>query len=446
MSSVLIGSSTRMSTDVTEVHAAVTRGVLLKAPNAQPMPIWRAPVPATAKANSFHLGAKEIFVGGSNEPYGQLYHNIASLEKHDLTKVNRLISVCGDFFAPLSLLSQLEVASDVVFFDRNPSAIAYSQMILRLADISSSPAEFLGRVYGRDAVAFEGEHGKITVDNQDKFMEQPPSQEVVHSTQDALSSSERNIFDETLKLATACNGGRCMKPVFTVDGSSKPIFWHHTMEDLGPRTTGTAQNYLMYGAGWLTQVGFKRVKDALPLVRFMNAEFHEVMSDACQEGDKTVLYVMDMVTNHFLQYTDYQNGVPEQELKLWAQKCGPKGFGLVQSMGCDKSKICTMVTPAGRGAVRPQGGLQQTANRESLTATEGSFEVQSCSNWDSAEATVAGTTIRDFVHTLQGDATVGSCGIPTVDNFCEYSFCGRASSLLDVFPLALFVLWLLLQA
>lgn len=377
------------------------------------IPVWRVAVVPTKGANalkhSWGVNGK-IFVGGSNEPYGMLYHNLASVRRQNLRSIDRLISVCGSFMAPLSVLSGLDIRQSVVFFDRNPDAIAYSQMVLRLVDISASPAEFLGRLYGRDAEAFERSHGRITADNQELFLQEEVSPQILQDTISKLSHREAQIYHATISRATNATcfsepgirpgeqhvldeplgwtkildkQSSCVKPVWTSDSWATPLSWHPNAEHLGPHTVGFGHAFWMYGSGWLTdQASFDAVKQRLPLVRFMNAELEEVLAEPYTGKAKSmVLYIMDMISaGHSLGYSKLPLDVPQNVLERWTRTQGVDDFVLLQSMGCSVSRLCT---------------------RASLKNSV--LHVESCSaDWDSSNSSVLSSTVGQMIRFLEG--------------------------------------------
>eukprot|EP00971_Amphidinium_carterae_P124419 2464677-Amphidinium_carterae.1 len=128
----------------------------------------------------------------ANDPMGELQHIVMSLLRANLVQIDRFISVVGSFTA-LNLLMVLQPRY-MHFFDMNPCAIQWAQLLCELIAMSTSPAEFITRIFARDVATFElHTQERLSFLNQSKYMDMPPSMRVRDGTSARLTSHAHSV-------------------------------------------------------------------------------------------------------------------------------------------------------------------------------------------------------------------------------------------------------------
>jgi len=369
---------------------------------------FEGPVPtgnSSWNARNFAWGLKKVYLGGSNEPLGQTYHNIASLQSLSQSgHVDLLISPVGSFMAPLTYLSELRPRKRVAFFDYNPDAIAVGKVTLELVRISKNKEEFISRIYSRDVPLFERRFGKITYYNQEAFMREENvnrtlQKETTEMLERGLGKSTMYAWDFIQQhMKYPCNSPPnttlklCVPPAF--DPRWK-ILYYGPLYEFGPMTTQGPQHYIdamirsgrvpsnavnyqawMYGAGWLaSDSAFDNVKNRLHLVHFMNDAVGTAIKQVCSSvrPEMTVLFTMDMFSAGYAKR--------EEVTQMLRKECEGT-VAVLATLQADhrgrKSDLCKVIE---KGAALPG---------------------RTCSEWDSSGAVVLGKRIGDFVNSLNG--------------------------------------------
>jgi len=288
---------------------------------------------------------------GSNDPYGETLHSILSLAKAEFFNVDRFVSVVGSFVA-LQFLLILKPRA-IHFFDMNPCAVKWAQMLCELITISSSPQEYMSRLFARDVAAFEwhDEYRRLLYLNQHRFLKSPPCQVWRETTCALLSPSARATYEEILVPLQAGAKTRWYTPRLV------PCEDRRELKSLARSGLG-AQGRLpldgrasfLYGEGWLTsQLTFDNVKRKLqtvPITWSSGVDFPTVRSgdicqdisgDVCQdissldESQNVLIFAMDMWSSNFARQWW------PKEMMTWRPKCGR--LVVIQSITAGKHEL-----------------------------------------------------------------------------------------------------------
>ncbi|CAE7630006.1 rnf217 [Symbiodinium sp. CCMP2456] len=127
-----------------------------------------------------------------NDPPGEMLHIVLSLLRARLVDVDRLVSVAGSMTA-LNLLTAVNPRR-LHFFDMNPCAILWGKMLCELILLSSTPQEFISRLFARSVAEFECDAGQLTFRNQEKFLLRPVSAAMREETRQALSDEAASVY------------------------------------------------------------------------------------------------------------------------------------------------------------------------------------------------------------------------------------------------------------
>ena len=132
----------------------------------------------------------------AKDPPGELLHITLSLVRARVLNIDRLVSVAGSMTA-LNLLTAVN-PRHIHFFDMNPCAILWGKMLCEVVLLSSSPQEFMSRLFARNVAEFERDEGKLTFLNQDRFLARPVSAAVREETREALSDEAAPVYSQIL--------------------------------------------------------------------------------------------------------------------------------------------------------------------------------------------------------------------------------------------------------
>ncbi|CAE7553970.1 rnf217 [Symbiodinium sp. CCMP2592] len=131
-----------------------------------------------------------------NDPPGEMLHIVLSLLRARLVDIDRLVSVAGSMTA-LNLLTAVNPRR-LHFFDMNPCAILWGKLLCELILLSSTPQEFISRLFARSVAEFECDAGQLTFRNQEKFLARPVSAAMREETRQALSDEAASVYSQIL--------------------------------------------------------------------------------------------------------------------------------------------------------------------------------------------------------------------------------------------------------
>lgn len=183
--------------------------------------------------------------------------NVETLGTEGPTEVESYATVVGG----LSGLNYLTVLRprQLLFFDLNPSALAYARLIVELVAMSRSPAEFISRVFRRPVSSWleTTDAPGLTVDTQADFLRQPIDPSIAADTFLRLSGRGRATFEETIgrfadgvPLAETRNCRRLL-PCWPVTERVPVGAGEATgCDERGDRVPNT--NTFFFGHGWLS--------------------------------------------------------------------------------------------------------------------------------------------------------------------------------------------------
>eukprot|EP00439_Symbiodinium_sp_Y106_P052732 s716_g7.t1 len=130
------------------------------------------------------------------DPPGEMLHIVLSLLRARLVDIDRLVSVAGSMTA-LNLLTAVN-PRHLHFFDMNPCAILWGKMLCELILLSSTPHEFVSRLFARSVAEFERDAGQLTFRNQEEFLARPVSAAMREETRQALSDEAASVYSQIL--------------------------------------------------------------------------------------------------------------------------------------------------------------------------------------------------------------------------------------------------------
>ena len=182
--------------------------------------------------------------------------NLTALKSFELANVDTYASVIGGF-SGLNYLLALN-PKKIVFFDVNTYMLDYAQLIVELITISSSPQDFIGRVFGRSVNEYLAitSFSSLNIDNQEGYLSLPVNESLVHETMSALSRASQETFQRTViphihhKVPAGPQNCKRLLPCWPIServpvGGGKE-FGFDEHGQLVPNT-----NTFFYGQGWL---------------------------------------------------------------------------------------------------------------------------------------------------------------------------------------------------
>mmetsp|Transcript_31568 Transcript_31568/g.71157 ORF Transcript_31568/g.71157 Transcript_31568/m.71157 type:complete len:393 (-) Transcript_31568:57-1235(-) len=320
--------------------------------------------------------AAETYTSFSDEPYFETYHQIASFQKQGFHEVTRFISVIGSFGASLSILSALDIAAEgqVIFFDANPLAHLWANVVLKIINLSRNPQEFLSYIYARDVELFEHEHGNITVFNQQQFLLAPRQDHWRSTLLASLSKEEAWFWGRVSASHSDFNSScaSCLWPVF--DSRWLNVYEHwptggvQTSSWPPPWPSGHS---LMYGLGFLSDAkSFETLKKNLHFARLELRYFEDVMDrfGPCHlpVGSNTLVFTMDMIDDgKFREFTKLITTPTCGQPMIWLRTHEP-----------NTSTMCVHV--------------------------HDKWQLSPCGDWDSSNAVIHSKTVRAVADMIRG--------------------------------------------
>lgn len=177
-----------------------SRATFLTAVNRPDLSVNVFCIPALESTQSDTAPQAKIFTSPA-----ELY--LASADRMDrvltnLNRVRRELAPAVDTYATviggLSGLNYLTALTPkrIIFYDINPIALDYARLIVELIRLTTSPQDFISRVFSRAVIDFLSETGEsdLTVGNQEHYLSRPVDETLLADTLARLSSEGRKTF------------------------------------------------------------------------------------------------------------------------------------------------------------------------------------------------------------------------------------------------------------
>ncbi len=262
----------------------------------------------------------EIYLANADR-MDKTLENIKKLERCENSKIERYLTVIGGF-SGLNYLLELE-PDEIVLFDLNKFAVVYSELILEIIQISSSPEEFISRIFSRSVDEFLNKNGfkSLCVENQDQYLEVPYDINILEDTVKKLSIDAKKTFKEYIepflsgRILEGKRNCRRLLPCWPIN-KRVPVGGG---EDTGYNENGIREpntNTFFYGYGWLSSnISFNCIKTRLKKanVVYLNIDLLKSSTDILFEN----------YNNCVLHYSNIDDWFPEQhKLKIieWREK------------------------------------------------------------------------------------------------------------------------------
>lgn len=271
--------------------------------------------------------------------------NLKQLAEKNTTEVDTYATVIGGM-SGLNYLLQVRPCK-IVFFDINVSAIPYAKLIVELIKISTTPEEFISRIFCRSVDEFTRHHGALTPDNQAIYLSQGLNEAILADTVSRLSRQAQNTYrtylgpyldgDTVPGVRNCCRLLPCWP-----DNERVPV---GAGQELGTDESGNLvpnTNTFFYGKGWLSSASsYQKVKQSI-----LNAELSFVPFDLLKQDIRLLTGTHEDVVVHASNIDDW---FPEP----WSNATEKWIVSFIQAQG----KL-TLVTGAnGVGVLSPEPHL-----------------------------------------------------------------------------------------
>ena len=120
--------------------------------------------------------------------------NLENLRLFENKKIDSFVTVIGGL-SGLNYLLELE-PNQIKFFDVNEASFDYLKLIIELIKISSSPEDFISRIFSRDLTVFlESNGSRLDHQNQSDYLTKQYDNSILNDTLGNLSQQSQEVFE-----------------------------------------------------------------------------------------------------------------------------------------------------------------------------------------------------------------------------------------------------------